>query len=691
MHFSTALRTVALLLLLGTSSIHAQTDLLRQALDGFGLDSSTVGYRPLSTWNAATRDDPFRLHYFDDLLARPLKIPAFTRDILWRYRIWALGDSSNFPRPTMAQIRPLSGLIMNSARNLGLDVGKYGYDYTPATGSPTGLADAVEALYADAGLDMGSNIVYPLPTQHWSDIRQAVETQCRRLPADLEQALSRIVTAIREARRWRDRSLREIPVTDLQHIFFSTTLEESQCDAHTFDQTVYDAAVAFDGNSAAWGAMLLAQAVEKETPLLLEFTGGAHALDIPTPFGRILLSGGGGDTHYAQDCALLIDLGGNDRYLGVTAASSPSLPVAVTIDCSGDDEYISTHDKAPSQGAGVLGFGMLLDLAGSDRYEADSFSQGCGRFGVGVHYDAEGDDTYRCRSFGQGAGLYGIGILFDRKGSDDYHTVYYAQGYGFSRGLGLLLDAAGDDEYIADDTELTHVGDETPKHNESDAQGYGAGRRGDHTDGHNMSGGLGILDDLDGNDRYSAGVFAQGSGYWFGYGILNDDKGDDEYRGVFFNLGASAHFAIGVLYDNGGNDRSDLVMTLGFGTAHDGSAAFYIDIDGDDSYSMSAADDRAVSLGSSLNNSFSLFANIRGNDRYAPVGNTMGYSMARRGGEYAQFGPTTGLFFDIGGNDVYLSGAGKENGSWKQSFDTALGLYGLGVDIEAGMIKFERE
>ncbi len=671
--------------------LHAQQDLLRQALQRFDLDTATVGYRPQPAWGAATRDDPFRLHYFDELLARPLKIPNFTRAMLWRYRLWAEADSANFPRKTMAQIRPLSALVMNSARNLGLDVGKYGYDYTPPVAEEMPLAEAIAALYADAGLEMGDNIVYPLPTQHWTDLREKVDAQCAALPADLRASVGRIVSAIREARRWRERSLRAIPRADLQHIFFSTTLEESQCDAHTFDQTVYDAAVAFDTKSASYGAMLLAQAVEKEVPALQAYRGSVHSFDFSTPFGRIVITGSGDDTHYAQDHALLIDLGGSDTYMGAVGASSDRLPVSVCIDLGGDDSYVSRHDKTPAQGAGVLGIGMLLDLDGNDRYEAHSFAQGCGRFGVGVLFDATGDDEYISEGFSQGAGLYGIGVLYDREGGDAYHTVYYAQGYGFSRGLGLLLDASGDDSYIADDTELTHVGDETPKHNESDAQGYGAGRRGDHTDGHNMSGGLGILDDLAGNDTYSAGVFAQGSGYWFGYGILNDEKGDDSYRGVFFNLGASAHFAIGVLFDNAGNDQSDLVMTLGFGTAHDGSAAFYIDADGDDSYTMSAADDRAVSLGSSLNNSFSLFANIRGNDIYAPVGNSMGYAMARRGGEWAVFGPTTGLFFDIGGEDEYRHSFGGANTTWEQKFDKALGLYGLGVDVQAGMIGFERE
>ncbi|MFZ1729165.1 MAG: hypothetical protein WBQ23_14150 [Bacteroidota bacterium] len=684
------MKRIFILFFFCTAPLAAQTDLLEQALSGFGLDSSTVGYRPLETWSSSDRTDPFRLHFFDMLLARPLKIPTFTREMLWRYDMWIKGDSANFPRPTLAQIRPLSALIMNSARNLGQDVGKYGFDYTPRIADSEPLLAAVRDIYTEAGRDMGDNIVYPLPTQNWSDEAVKLRAQCATLPLELQQSLARIVTAISEAGRWRAKSLARISPDQYQHIYSSTTLEESQCDAHTFDQIVYDAALAFDGSSASWGAMQLAQAVEKEVPLLRRLAGD-YVCDIPTPAGRILLRGRGVDVHAASDCALLIDFGGDDLYVGSAGASSPSLPVSVLIDVAGDDQYRSEYAGMPAQGAGVLGIGMLLDLGGDDHYVAHSFAQGCGRFGVGVLYDESGTDEYRSEGFSQGAGMYGIGLLFDRSGNDDYRTVYYAQGYGFSRGLGLLADAAGNDNYVADDTQLTHIGDETPKHNESDAQGYGAGRRGDHTDGHNMSGGIGILHDMQGDDNYSAGVFAQGCGYWYGFGLLNDNNGDDTYRGVFFNLGAAAHFAIGVLFDNAGNDRSDLVMTLGFGTAHDCSAAFYIDSDGDDSYTMSEGDDRACSLGSSLNNSFSLFANIRGNDRYAPVGNSLGYAMARRAGEWAQLAPTTGLFFDIGGEDEYIHAAGADSKVWKQQDDRGFGLSGLGVDAKSGLIRFERE
>ena len=409
-----------------------------------------------------------------------------------------------------------------------------------------------------------------------------------------------------------------------------------------------------------------------------------------TPIGRIVLSGKENNVHYEQDCALLIDLGGDDLYYGAVGASSATLPVSVAIDLAGNDAYIDEHEGRPSQGAGVLGIGMLIDLEGNDSYSAKTFSQGCGRFGVGVLYDAQGNDTYKSVGFSQGAGMYGIGILFDKAGNDKYNTVCYAQGYGFSLGLGLLADAAGDDVYTADDTNLTHVGDETPKHNESDAQGYGAGRRADHIDGHSMSGGLGILDDLAGDDQYYAGVFAQGCGYWFGYGILHDHAGDDTYRGVFFNLGAAAHFSIGVLLDDSGNDKSDLVMTLGFSSAHDGSATFYIDADGNDSYTMSQADSNACSLGTALNNSFSLFLNVGGDDVYKPVGHAFGYATSRHSGEWSTYAPSTGLFIDIGGTDTYKHQFGRDDSTWRTDGDgKQAGVRAIGIDTPEGMIKFE--
>lgn len=670
----------------------AQNDVLRTTLQKLGRDSSRVGFKPQSTWGLASFKDEFRLPFFDDLLASPLKIPLFSKDMIARYNAYIDFDTNAIGPYQRRQVRPLASLIQNSAKNLGIEMGKYGWDYSPTIDSIDPLRQEIRKIFDRAAISTGANVIYDLPTQPWSDVEKDFERQRNAMPRDVQVAVARIIAAIREAALLRDESLLRIPREDWQHIYRCTTLEESQCDAHTFDKKVYDAARVFDVQSAAFAAMKLAQTIEKNLPLLLgaKYTND-FSLDLPTPIGRIIVTSNGNETHYAPDCALLIDLRGNDAYLGATAASNPSLPVSVVIDAAGNDTYQNAHAGLPSQGAGVLGVGMLIDCAGDDSYASRTFSQGCGRFGVGLQYDAVGDDRYESVGFAQGAGMYGIGILFDRKGDDEYATVYYAQGYGFAKGLGLLADATGNDEYRADDTNLTHIGDETPLHNESDAQGYGAGRRADHTDGYSMSGGIGILNDLAGDDAYFAGVFGQGTGYWYGYGLLNDRSGNDSYRGVFFNLGSTAHFSIGVLFDDAGDDVTDLVMTCGVGMAHDCSASFYIDLAGNDRFIVSKGDNGSTSLGASLNNSFALFLNIGGDDVYKPTGNSIGYAVSNRRGVWSEFAPTTGIFLEIGGNDRYEYKQGKDNSEWRQPISGDLPeVNAIGVDVESGAVRFFR-
>ena len=107
---------------------------------------------------------------------------------------------------------------------------------------------------------------------------------------------------------------------------------------------------------------------------------------------------------------------------------------------------------------------------------------------------------------------------------------------------------------------------------------------------------------------------------------------------------------------------------------------------------MTAGDDRSASLGSSLNSSFSLFANIRGNDTYKPTGRAFGHALSRASGERAQFGSTVGIFIDIGGNDSYnMENAGNDTRWYPVPADRAAGLYSIGIDAPEGALRFERE
>jgi hypothetical protein len=43
-----------------------------------------------------------------------------------------------------------------------------------------------------------------------------------------------------------------------------------------------------------------------------------------------------------------------------------------------------------------------------------------------------------------------------------------------------------------------------------------------------------MLVDMEGDDQYSAGLFAQGCAFWYALGILWDENGNDTYNGVWY-------------------------------------------------------------------------------------------------------------------------------------------------------------
>jgi hypothetical protein len=172
-----------------------------------------------------------------------------------------------------------------------------------------------------------------------------------------------------------------------------------------------------------------------------------------------------------------------------------------------------------------------------------------------------------------------------------------------SKGFGLLLDALGDDTYTAHPMPIEFPSPQTAERNVSMAQGAGYGRRADYSDGRSWAGGVGVLIDVQGNDRYLCGVFGQGVGYWGGIGMLIDLQGDDGREGAWYVQGAAAHFAIGYLEDRLGNDRTLAAMNMAIGAGHDFSIGYYIDFAGNDEYnapaSRSAAQTRTESASSS--------------------------------------------------------------------------------------------
>ncbi|MEE2628874.1 MAG: hypothetical protein VX670_10330 [Candidatus Latescibacterota bacterium] len=205
-----------------------------------------------------------------------------------------------------------------------------------------------------------------------------------------------------------------------------------------------------------------------------------------------------------------------------------------------------------------------------------------------------------------------------------YSLGHRGQGLGGMMGWGLLADLGGEDFYSADHQAPSAYGLEGEY--AGWAQGVGFGFRGQG------SGGIGILYDRDGNDRYQAGEFSQGVGYFFALGILYDRVGDDAYRGRRYAQGTSAHQAIGVLYDGRGNDRYRAKTAAGQGAGWDASIGLLRDRAGNDLYRAGH-----LSQGAAAMNSWGLLVDEQGQDRYEALsGQGLGGSVKYWGGREAQ-------------------------------------------------------
>lgn len=389
-------------------------------------------------------------------------------------------------------------------------------------------------------------------------------------------------------------------------------------------------------------------------------------LRIETRLGPIII-GGAGPTHYtAEDdnALLIIDLGGDDIYDCHIGAANGLInhPISICIDLGGNDAY---RGGTLSQGAGVFGIGILVDYGGNDTYEGKHLCQGAGLYGVGIFADYGGNDSYTGDINCQGVGMFGVGILWDKAGHDHYVARECSQGYGYTGGLGLLLDGNGNDTYFAGGKYSDH--ERQPEHYLSLSQGFGNGMRSD------ASGGVGILCDLDGNDTYVADMFGQGASYWYSLGMLLDAKGNDTYRCHQYGQGTGIHLSLGILADWQGNDEyfgGNIVQ----GAAHDWSVGMLFDKEGNDTYIA-----KTTAQGAALYNSTALLVDSAGNDTYTtPKGaNTQA---AGHDGWTREYG-TIAMLLDLGGKDSYSNGPHDD-------FIALKPLHGCALDVNESGRRF---
>ena len=372
-----------------------------------------------------------------------------------------------------------------------------------------------------------------------------------------------------------------------------------------------------------------------------------------TPYGWILVGGKGKNVYAVEEpVAIIVDPGGDDEYEGRVASNADlAHPFGVVVDLAGRDRY--TGDKL-GLATGRLGVGLLCDRAGDDTYRLEEGTGGVGLAGVGVLFDVAGNDTYRGSRFTHGVGLGGIGLLFDVQGNDTYTAFGYGVGFGGSGGVGALVDAAGDDSYQCGKkypSGYNSLVKPIPKPGDPRFQwtafgmGMGLGRRivgsrdiNEHRFA--LAGGVGMVVDLTGDDRYESSNFSQGCGYYFGAGLLLDLAGDDVHGAARYGHASGAHFGMGLFVDYAGKDQyTSTGPTYNGGCSWDHSIFLAVDAGPQgDHYDLT----RSAGPGQADIGSWGVFADLGGADTYA---------LRRWPGQASRTG--IGVFFDRAGNDTY--------------------------------------
>lgn len=650
----------------------AAPDVFDEALAKVSLDRCSFGFAtkdvPASGWNIK---DPRKLPDFEPLLMRPLRLPSYGR------------ETAKWLDEAVASEHPVSRSLAAMSLRRGAPITACGDGAWYVLDEKEPLASAIIAASGDA-IDADG-------------VRAAVAS----LPLDLQQALAPIVRALAHAAAEVVASRASTDARILNQLTgMSSWIIGSR--SMRLDDDFLAALDAVDVKRMTSAAVQLATAIE--VGKLARFAGREIAdVELDTPFGALVIHGNKKDEYKpgskAESAALLLDLGGDDVYRVPTAAATFTRPVSIAIDLAGRDTYGyvekataedaigtrlpsdtagraggRTSSRVGRQGSAVLGVALGYDYGvADDTYRSLAISQGAAVLGVAALFDEGGNDTYESETLSQGAAGFGIGLLLDRAGDDRYRGYNEMMGFGFTGGVGALVDLAGRDEYFLNPGDPTlpkgdplYASAQLPgKGNTSMGQGCGYGRRSDTVpEGIGFLGGFGLLRDGAGDDRYTASVFAQGCGF-LGFGALLEGGGDDVYEGLWYVQGSTAHLGVALFHDVAGNDQYNPTFPIAatsIGVGHDFSVSVHLDEAGDDKYRGPN-----LSLGSGHANGLGVLVNVGGNDTFAAAGE---FSLGGAGAAEVFMSsrgklPTYGVFVKAGGAATYsIAGVARTESSW---------------------------
>jgi hypothetical protein len=285
---------------------------------------------------------------------------------------------------------------------------------------------AAEAL-SRAVVGLHSALERPLTAEQKKDL----DTRVKTVPTAVARAAALLLEAMPGALKKRQQALAKVGGPDKLQAAYDRARDlavDYAVDAETL-RLMRDV----DLTALVQGGQELARAMDQASAVLVKVPTERFEFAWDTPIGAVALNGTQDNVYGAGPYLLIIDTGGNDRYASGGATTSAAHPISLLLDLAGDDVY---ETKAgPAFGAGILGYGFLLDAGGNDVYRADCLACGMASFGVGVLLDRGGKDRYEIDRVGQGAAFFGVGVLSDLKGDDEYHCFQQAQGFGGTRGV----------------------------------------------------------------------------------------------------------------------------------------------------------------------------------------------------------------------------------------------------------------
>lgn len=629
-----------------TAYLPEQGQLFDKALSQVGLTPDEVRMDPndLALWGG----DRYKIKLVNFLTGNPWKISAYTRSMT-NQLITSAGTLSTMVTAAHGKL--------DAGVRLGL------------VGDPLeAYRKRIETLGDDALAVALSELTQQKPEVY------SASADYKALPTELRQAAALVLFTVPAAEHYRDLGLVQpmlklgLDPTNTYSIVWdwvvSTFAEE---DNTTGNEVIDDLPQVMlveslldhiDWNLYNTGATLMAVASQEAQKLLtkedVKLPDKPFRFETRTPLGSVVLSGKGNDTFPTGPTPYLltIDCGGDDTYLAGGAGNG----ISVALDLEGNDQYINEFEETSAFGAGIFGYGFLLDAKGDDRYVSPYASLGCGIFGTGVLFDQEGNDSYNSYGNSEASAAFGAGLLIDLAGNDYYGIYKYGQGYGFTRGAGMLVDVVGNDTYYANMEDHFNGGLYGPTHHVHFCQGSAYGRRADFSDGHSWAGGFGLVLDGGGDDKYTGDCYVQGNSYWYALGMCVDKGGNDVYHCGQYSQASAPHFSIGVLQDDGGDDKYVVGIRQSMGHGRDWSIAWFEDSAGNDWYQGAR-----TTLGTSHINSISVFWDRHGDDVYIGKGPTFGESEIETSGSVRDWLLTLGLFIDGGGKDQYFLLPGDES------------------------------